>query len=180
MLLLNKIKLIAAILLIGSMPLFVPHYFWPRAAVSISAPPSPAAAPAQAPDQTPETKFAMSLDLPVVDPKASNDFYEKLGFIGDWQWTIPNGNITAMGIKGGIARIVFTAAHISNADRAAHRQFKIVLSPTDNTPLADFHDQLIAKGIKAGDIANDPRGNPQFSVEDPDGYLIEFKDLGSK
>jgi RNA polymerase sigma factor (sigma-70 family) len=190
----NKIKWIAAILLLGSLPIVAPHYLWkhanalaadqtPTPATADTTPPAPddTAAPA---DQTAETKYVPTIDLTVADPHASEDFYAKLGFVHDWTQKSPDGTVNSIGIKGGITRIVFIRGQTTDQDRAARKQFQLTLLPldlinqTNPTTLSDFRDRLTSQGIDAAEINTNSRGLPQFSIQDPDGYVINLQSMG--
>jgi RNA polymerase sigma factor (sigma-70 family) len=126
-----------------------------------------------------EMHYSPTLMLTVGDIAKSVDFYKRLGFVTD---NAPGVDSSGSQIKGGVVRIRFVEGVTTDADRAARQKFQVRLEAsvpggTDRLQVCrDLQGKLAAAGIKTGDLIE---GNefPEFSVVDPDGYVlvVEFR-----
>lgn len=172
MLIWNKIKWIGAICLLALIPVAVTHI---QFIFREAAQPGAVADQAQTGPSTTsgEIHYAPILVLTVANIQKSVDFYSKFGFVID---DAPSTNPPGTQVKGGIVRIKFVQGDTTDADRAARRKDQLQLNALSGMnfsrdQFSEMHDSAAAAGIKTGDLIA-VNGVLQFSVVDPDGYLL--------
>ena len=109
----------------------------------------------------------------VRDLDASIAFYEKqLGFGTDFVY---DGFYASVSRDG--ASLHLKCAPKLDAEREHRREGEHIDAFLDVTGVRALHDELLGRGAPVvGDVERRPWGNVDFTVEDPDGYLLCFSE----
>lgn len=115
-------------------------------------------------------------EIQVADIETSLDSYHKLGFVLASFTNGEGGKYSEADMKAGVARLGLTRGAVAtDAERSARKQFRMVFYLSDGpAALDDFRSELIRRGMKPSTVF-DHGTLRQFTLEDPDGYVVSFQ-----